>query len=244
LTLLVTSDNWPKKGIIERKLEEMKIKDYKAIKALMPYYLVDYEVKTGKSIFKRGKTAINASFLEFPKELGQIVPLFRPVLLKQKRKQSETDAIVFPLSGLYLNSFFDRVIGWVQDTDKKIAEVRNALKKIYAGLRLTLILPAPPGFTRSEKKYSTVLSHLLGQKYAINLLFGLDLRDSLEEVKVRQKELFYSRVIVILCERGPLIFEVSEKGVEFLTGLERLTNEISEVRSFINSFFSSYYLTR
>ncbi|RLG46594.1 MAG: hypothetical protein DRN92_04940 [Thermoproteota archaeon] len=235
--LLVTPDNWPEEDLIEKELDKMKIRDYNTIKALLPYYLVDYEVRTREGLFKRGKTAINASFLEFPKELGQVVPLFRPVLLKQKRKKSETDVIVFPLSGLDLNSFFDRVIGWVQDTDKKIAEVRNALKKIYAGLRLTLILPAPPGFTRSEKKYSTVLSHLLGQKYAINLLFGLDLRDSLEEVKVRQKELFYSRVIVIMCERGPLIFEVSDKGVEFLTGLERLTNEISEVRSFINSLF-------
>ena len=234
--ILVTPDSWPREDIIERKLDEMKIRDYKEIKALMPYYLVDYEVKTGRDLFKRGKTAINASFLEFPQELGQIIPLFRPILLKQRRKESETDAIIFPPSRLDLNSFFDRVIGWVQDTDKKIAEVRNALKKIYAGLRFTLILPAPPGFTRSEKKYSTVLSHLLGQKYAINLLFGLDLRDSLEEVKVREKELFYSRVIVILCEKGPLVFEVSEKGVEFLSGLERLTNEISEVRSFINSF--------
>jgi hypothetical protein len=232
---LVTSEPWPDDTVVKEEMERMHISDCEVIKAFIPYYSVDFEVRTKRGLRKQGETAINASFLHFPRELGQVIPLFRPTLLKQALIEVDKDeAILFPRSELDLGTFLLKIVDWSKENDERIKEVRNSMKKIYSTLRYTLFLPAPPGFSRAEKRYSTILSKLLGQKYGINLLLGIGFGQSIESIVIKSSKLFHSKVVVLKGER-PLIFEVSEKGIEFLSGLDRIFEELPESLNYVRS---------
>ena len=233
--MLVTSEPWPDPTIVEEEMKKMHISGFEVIKALIPYYSVDLEVRTKRGLRKRSKTAINASFLHFPRELGQVIPLFRPSLLKQALIEFDrVEVILFPRSELDLETFLLKIVDWSKENDERIKKVRNSMKKIYSTLKYTLFLPAPPGFSKAERKYSRNLSRLLGQKYGINLLLGIGLGQSIESIVIKNSKLFHSKVIVLKSER-PLIFEVSKKGIEFLSGLDRIFEEVPESLDYVRS---------
>ena len=233
--LLVTSVEWPRESLVNESLRKMRIREYEVRKILLPYYSVSYDVLTERGISKGGRTAVNASFLDFPKKLDQAIPLFRPSLLKQEVEKGTEDALAFPVSKLGIESFFLNISSWARETEEKIREVRESIRKIYSTLRLKLIFPAPPGFSVTEKKYSKILSKLLGQKYGINLILGLGFGDSIKEISVGRSELFYSKAFLVESGGDFLILEVSEKGVEPLSGLSRLIEEVPEAENYLRT---------
>ncbi len=237
MQLFVISAPWPDADQVEEHLRKMGIIGLMPKEALLPYYSVDYEVRTKKGKSKEGRTAVNASFLDLPSGLSQAIPLFRPRLLDQGMEKSHEGVPTFPKSKIGLDTFFNRVIGWIKELDGKLIDLKGTMKEIYSAYRFTLLLPVPPWVRRKEKKYSPVLSKLLGQKYAINLLFGIDPNDSIEKIEIREAELFYSKVIVVFHEGKPLFYEISEKGLEFLSGLKRLIDEIPEASNRIQLTF-------
>lgn len=216
--------------MIDEKLKKDRIRDYEIVKVLIPYYFVEYELKTKRGKHKEDKTAINASFMDFPRNLGQVVPLFRPRLLMQEMKVSDPKIgeKMFPLSDQKLDVFFKRLLEWIRGVDEKVQELKASLRDVRKAYRFTLLLPIPSWLSRKEKVQSNRLSQYLGQKYAINLLFGLDFNDSIDEINLRGKKIFYSKNLLVISPKGFLIFEVWEGGIEPLTGIKRLLNEVPE----------------